>query len=170
MCDLILSHNRLIRLRADDSVMDFHRGQPYMIRRSRGYAPLPVMVSGNWKDRCWPWAGNSRIRSASRRISCSTVSLCRGIWKISGRCERWRNPSGGCASPGGGAGDRGLRPASEVQHDGCRPRVRASGRGGAASLRAHRVVHGGEWIIRMKRCRRLFRWNRLRDGQYDLGR
>ncbi|MBR0309046.1 MAG: carbamoyltransferase HypF [Mogibacterium sp.] len=44
MCDMILSHNRLIRLRADDSVMDFHRGKPYMIRRSRGYAPLPFML------------------------------------------------------------------------------------------------------------------------------
>ena len=44
MCDVILSHNRLIRLRADDSVMDFHDGEPYMIRRSRGYAPLPFML------------------------------------------------------------------------------------------------------------------------------
>lgn len=43
MCDMILSHNRLIRLRADDSVMDFYDGRPYMIRRSRGYAPLPFM-------------------------------------------------------------------------------------------------------------------------------
>ena len=40
LCDLILSHNRRIRLRADDSVMDWYDGKPYMIRRSRGYAPL----------------------------------------------------------------------------------------------------------------------------------
>jgi hydrogenase maturation protein HypF len=45
-CDVILSHNRKIRLRADDSVMDFFEGKPYMIRRSRGYAPLPFMLSG----------------------------------------------------------------------------------------------------------------------------
>ncbi|MBR0410986.1 MAG: carbamoyltransferase HypF [Eubacterium sp.] len=45
LCDLILSHNRLIRLRADDTVMDIFEGRPYMIRRSRGYAPLPVMTS-----------------------------------------------------------------------------------------------------------------------------
>lgn len=44
MCDAILSHNRLIRLRADDSVMDFFEGKPYMIRRSRGYAPLPFLL------------------------------------------------------------------------------------------------------------------------------
>lgn len=49
MCDVILSHNRLIRLRADDSVMDFYQGKPYMIRRSRGYAPLPFMVSNGFK-------------------------------------------------------------------------------------------------------------------------
>jgi hydrogenase maturation protein HypF len=44
-CDVILSHDRKIRLRADDSVMDFFEGNPYMIRRSRGYAPLPFMLS-----------------------------------------------------------------------------------------------------------------------------
>ena len=43
-CDLILSHNRKIRLRADDSVCDWLNGKPYMIRRSRGFAPLPVMI------------------------------------------------------------------------------------------------------------------------------
>ncbi|MCR5480735.1 MAG: carbamoyltransferase HypF [Ruminococcus sp.] len=44
-CDLILSHDRRILIRADDSVMDWFDGKPYMIRRSRGFAPLPVMVS-----------------------------------------------------------------------------------------------------------------------------
>jgi len=44
-CDIMLSHNRRIRLRADDSVMNFYQGEPYMVRRSRGYAPLPVMMN-----------------------------------------------------------------------------------------------------------------------------
>ncbi len=47
--DLILSHNRKIRLRCDDSVMDFYDNEPYMIRRSRGYAPLPVMLTEAFK-------------------------------------------------------------------------------------------------------------------------
>ncbi len=47
-CDLILSHNRKIRLRADDSVMSFYKGEAYMNRRSRGYAPLPVMMEDEW--------------------------------------------------------------------------------------------------------------------------
>ena len=45
LCDCILSHNRKIRIRCDDSVMDFYRDRPYMIRRSRGYAPLPYLLS-----------------------------------------------------------------------------------------------------------------------------
>ena len=49
LCDCMLSHNRKIRIRADDSVMDYYKNEPYMIRRSRGYAPLPVMVSAPWK-------------------------------------------------------------------------------------------------------------------------
>lgn len=42
MCDIILSNNREIRMRADDSVMSLYKGKPYMLRRSRGYSPLPV--------------------------------------------------------------------------------------------------------------------------------
>ncbi|MDO4490056.1 MAG: carbamoyltransferase HypF [Lachnospiraceae bacterium] len=49
LCDTILSHNRMIRIRADDTVMDFYRDAPYMIRRSRGYAPLPTLSSREMK-------------------------------------------------------------------------------------------------------------------------
>lgn len=51
MCDAILSNGRKIRIRADDSVMDFYEGRPYMIRRSRGYAPLPFISSKQYKGR-----------------------------------------------------------------------------------------------------------------------
>lgn len=49
-CDIILSHDRDIVIRADDSVCDWVYGRPYMIRRSRGFAPLPVMTSGAVKS------------------------------------------------------------------------------------------------------------------------
>ena len=49
LCDCILSHDRMIRIRCDDSVMDFYKDKPYMIRRSRGYAPLPYMMSEEMK-------------------------------------------------------------------------------------------------------------------------
>ena len=51
LCDAMLSHNRKIRIRADDTVMDFYKNEPYMIRRSRGYAPLPFMMSTEWKGK-----------------------------------------------------------------------------------------------------------------------
>ncbi|MCQ2500465.1 MAG: carbamoyltransferase HypF [Lachnospiraceae bacterium] len=49
LCDTILSHNRKIRIRADDTVLDFYRNKPYMIRRSRGYAPLPYLSGHKMK-------------------------------------------------------------------------------------------------------------------------
>lgn len=72
MCDVILSNDRLIRLRADDSVMQMVpvtdtvpaagkdadvirdstrpvKMKPYMIRRSRGYAPLPFLGPAGFK-------------------------------------------------------------------------------------------------------------------------
>ena len=42
IADLILTNSRPIRLRADDTVLDWHENKPYPIRRSRGYAPLPI--------------------------------------------------------------------------------------------------------------------------------
>ncbi|MBR3050401.1 MAG: carbamoyltransferase HypF [Selenomonadaceae bacterium] len=49
-CDAILSNNRRILLRADDSVMDFIENSPSMIRRSRGFAPLPIFYDSNKKS------------------------------------------------------------------------------------------------------------------------
>ncbi len=49
-CDAILSHDRKILLRADDSVMDFIDDRPSMIRRSRGFAPLPIFYDSNKKS------------------------------------------------------------------------------------------------------------------------
>ena len=40
--DLILTNDRDILTRADDSVIDLFEKKPYVIRRSRGLAPLPV--------------------------------------------------------------------------------------------------------------------------------
>ncbi|MCF0145178.1 MAG: carbamoyltransferase HypF, partial [Eubacterium sp.] len=56
-CDAILSHNRTIRTRADDSVMDLFDGRPYMIRRSRGYSPLPVSVEAGFSGRVLAMGG-----------------------------------------------------------------------------------------------------------------
>ncbi len=42
LCGGVLSHNRAILRRADDSVLALVRGKPLFFRRSRGYVPLPV--------------------------------------------------------------------------------------------------------------------------------
>ena len=46
IADHFLVHNREIFRRADDSVVRMVRDIPYPFRRSRGYAPLPVRLSG----------------------------------------------------------------------------------------------------------------------------
>jgi len=43
-CDAVLSHNRTIVSRCDDSVLRMHDEQAIPIRRSRGYAPLPLAL------------------------------------------------------------------------------------------------------------------------------
>jgi len=44
LCDFILSHDRPIRMRADDSVMKTAGGQSLFLRRARGYVPYPQSV------------------------------------------------------------------------------------------------------------------------------
>ncbi len=49
--DYFLFHNRKIAYRCDDSVMRVHSTRPAFIRRSRGYAPAPLMLKEKAK-RC----------------------------------------------------------------------------------------------------------------------
>lgn len=49
LCDCMLSNDRAILIRADDSVLEASAGEAYMVRRSRGYAPLPTAVSVDWQ-------------------------------------------------------------------------------------------------------------------------
>ena len=45
IADYFLLHNRDIYFRADDSIVRIQAGQPRFVRRSRGYAPLPIPLS-----------------------------------------------------------------------------------------------------------------------------
>jgi hydrogenase maturation protein HypF len=45
LCDYILTHDRPIHMRADDSVMKVVDGNPLFLRRARGYVPYPQSVS-----------------------------------------------------------------------------------------------------------------------------
>ena len=44
LCDYILSHDRPIHMRADDSVAKIVRAKPVFVRRARGYVPYPQRV------------------------------------------------------------------------------------------------------------------------------
>jgi len=44
IADYFLTHNRLVHMRCDDSVMRVVLGRELPLRRSRGYAPLPIRV------------------------------------------------------------------------------------------------------------------------------
>ncbi len=44
IADYILSHNRLINTRVDDSVVRIFRGSPLLFRRSRGFVPSPILL------------------------------------------------------------------------------------------------------------------------------
>lgn len=44
LCDYVLTHNRPIHMRADDSVMKVIDGKPLFLRRARGYVPYPQKV------------------------------------------------------------------------------------------------------------------------------
>jgi hydrogenase maturation protein HypF len=45
IADYFLFHNREIHMRCDDSVTRIFEGNPYILRRSRGYVPFPVKLS-----------------------------------------------------------------------------------------------------------------------------
>lgn len=46
IADYFLTNDREIHIRTDDSVVRSFRGNEYIIRRSRGYVPVPVTVNG----------------------------------------------------------------------------------------------------------------------------
>ncbi|MGO8891458.1 MAG: carbamoyltransferase HypF [Streptosporangiaceae bacterium] len=48
IADAFVAHDRAIHIRTDDSVARAFRGQPMLIRRSRGYVPEPVAVAGGF--------------------------------------------------------------------------------------------------------------------------
>lgn len=48
IADTFLSHDRPIERHVDDSVGTFLAGEFRLLRRARGYAPLPVRVQGDW--------------------------------------------------------------------------------------------------------------------------
>jgi hydrogenase maturation protein HypF len=51
IADFFLVHNRRIARHVDDSIVKFVGNRPMMIRRARGYAPLPILMREDSKQR-----------------------------------------------------------------------------------------------------------------------
>lgn len=49
LCDLVLTHNRPIQTRADDSVLKIVDGKPLFLRRARGFVPYPQRAPDSLK-------------------------------------------------------------------------------------------------------------------------
>jgi hydrogenase maturation protein HypF len=67
IADRILLHNREIHVRSDDSVSRMMAGREVVLRRSRGYAPMPIRLKTSPPYTYWDVGQNSRIPSASLR-------------------------------------------------------------------------------------------------------
>jgi hydrogenase maturation protein HypF len=68
IADRVLAHDRPIHIRVDDSVARIVDGGPYLLRRSRGYAPAPVSV---------PWPSPVPVLAVGAELK-STIALARG--------------------------------------------------------------------------------------------
>ena len=89
IADLLVSHDRPIHIRTDDSVVRSTALGPLMVRRSRGYVPgslaLPVPARG---ARSPPTAPSSRARSAWPRARAPGPRTTSATWRTGRRCAR----------------------------------------------------------------------------------
>lgn len=67
VADRMLTHDRRIHMRVDDSVARVVDGRPYLLRRSRGYAPAPVQL---------PWAAVRPVLACGADLK-NTVAVAR---------------------------------------------------------------------------------------------
>ena len=68
IADRLLAHDRPIHIRVDDSVARVVDGEPYLLRRSRGYAPAPISV---------PWESPQPVLACGAELK-STIALAKG--------------------------------------------------------------------------------------------
>ncbi|NET35769.1 MAG: carbamoyltransferase HypF [Cyanothece sp. SIO1E1] len=79
IADLLLVHNRPIAHPVDDSVVRTIGGRELVLRRARGYAPLPVQLSTQLKVPCEPdtvWQNSNGARGKGQAVKRERQILC----------------------------------------------------------------------------------------------
>jgi len=69
IADYVVSHNRPIQLRLDDSVARWHEGGPQILRRARGYAPRATRL---------PWPAAAHVLAVGSHLK-NTFALAKGF-------------------------------------------------------------------------------------------
>ena len=64
--DFILTHNREIIHRCDDSIIQFHGGEQQFIRRSRGFVPNPIRIKSSYASNSLSFGANMKNTFALR--------------------------------------------------------------------------------------------------------
>ena len=166
-----LVHDRPIHVRTDDSVVRMFRGREMPVRRARGHAPQPVVVSHSGAP------ADPRLRRRAEEHLLSPEGPLRVRVAPRRRPRELRHHAGVQrghpalpASVRRDAGARRPRSASRVPLDEVRPRLRwRRARRCPAPSRARGVLPGGQPRGGPRHRGRLRR-PRLRDGRDPLGR
>ncbi len=82
LADAFLLHNRPIHVSCDDSVVRASPGGNIPIRRSRGFAPLPITLRQT-APASWRSAANSKLRSAWLRVRMRLWDSILATWAMS---------------------------------------------------------------------------------------
>ena len=88
IADVFLVHNRPIVRHVDDSIVRVMLDRELVLRRARGYAPLPIRLESQSPKvqspkSCWPLARTSKMPSPSRSATRFSSASTSAIWKRS---------------------------------------------------------------------------------------
>jgi len=149
IADFFLVHDRDILVRCDDSIAAIHSGRTSISRRSRGFAPRPLVLRESYPA----------VLALGGQLKTTVCLIKENLAFLSPHIGDLENAAGEGFFPGNAGAhaphyrvrtrsDR-LRPSSGLLLDPqCCQDGRRAGRAGAAPPRPHRQLHGGKRHLR----------------------